>query len=56
MQPDPREPADAQREHGRLVLQDAELALDHAALMVQALEPVGAAQDRRVQARRLYPH
>ena len=43
------QPANAQREHRPLVLEHAELPLDRAALVVQALEPVGPARDQRVQ-------
>ena len=48
MQPDPEDPADPQREHGSLVLEVSELALDRAALVVEVLVPLGLARDQRI--------
>jgi len=56
VQPGAGDPADWQRQHRPLVLEDSELALDRAALVIEALEPVGVPGDQRVQPARLHPY
>lgn len=55
VQAHPRQPAHPQRQRAPFVVEPAELAFDRAALVVEALLPVGAARDQGVQPAGLEP-
>lgn len=49
MRPDALQPADAEGEHAKFVLEPAELQLNRSVLVVLRLEPCGLPRDQRVQ-------